>query len=81
MTGSLIEEQSVYCRVEHSSLKEPVILHLDRNHRTSSGLIAGITIVTIMCVVGLAFLLKHFKKRRTGIVRSRYTEETLLSLG
>lgn len=55
--------QSVYCQVEHSSLKEPVIVHLDKEHHTPIGLVIGIT-VAVVCVVGLVCFLKLYKQRR-----------------
>ncbi|XP_077340099.1 antigen-presenting glycoprotein CD1d-like isoform X2 [Lithobates pipiens] len=60
---NVLSWQSVYCQVEHSSLKEPVIVHLDKEHHTPIGLIIGIT-VAVVCVVGLACFLKLYKKRR-----------------
>ncbi|XP_073454462.1 T-cell surface glycoprotein CD1b1-like [Aquarana catesbeiana] len=58
--------QSVYCQVEHSSLNEPLIVHLDKEHHTPIGLVIGIT-VAVVCVVGLVCFLKLYKQR------SRYT--------
>ncbi|XP_077340039.1 T-cell surface glycoprotein CD1b3-like [Lithobates pipiens] len=60
ITNSL-EQQSVYCRVEHSSLKEPLIVYLDKRHQISSGLVICIVVVS---VVGLACLLKYYRSRR-----------------
>ncbi|PIO33862.1 hypothetical protein AB205_0082500 [Aquarana catesbeiana] len=59
-----VDQQSVYCQVEHSSLKEPLIVHLDEIHHTLIGLIVGITVAVIVCVVGLACFVKLYKKRR-----------------
>lgn len=59
-----IEQQSVYCQVEHSSLKEPLIVHLDEINHTPIMLVIGITIAVIVCVVGLVCFLKLSKKRR-----------------
>ncbi|XP_040180825.1 BOLA class I histocompatibility antigen, alpha chain BL3-6-like [Rana temporaria] len=60
ITNSL-DQQSIYCRVEHSSLKEPLIVHLDKRHQISRGL--GICIA-VASMVGLACLLKYYRSRR-----------------
>ncbi|XP_073454475.1 antigen-presenting glycoprotein CD1d-like isoform X3 [Aquarana catesbeiana] len=61
-----VDQQSVYCQVEHSSLKEPLIVHLDEIHHTLIGLVVGITVAVIVCVVGLACFVKLYKKRRSS---------------
>ncbi|XP_077340113.1 T-cell surface glycoprotein CD1a-like isoform X1 [Lithobates pipiens] len=63
ITVNLLEQQSVYCRVEHSSLKEPLIVYLDEEHHTPIGLVIGI-IVAAVCAFGLACFVKLYKKRR-----------------
>ncbi|XP_073454444.1 antigen-presenting glycoprotein CD1d1-like isoform X2 [Aquarana catesbeiana] len=64
-TINMAEEQSIYCQVEHSSLKEPLIVHLDEIHHTPIGLVVGITVAVIVCVIGLACFMKLYKKHRS----------------
>ncbi|XP_077340050.1 T-cell surface glycoprotein CD1c-like [Lithobates pipiens] len=66
--------ESVYCRVEHSSFKEPLIVHLDKRHQMSRGL--GIYI-SVASVVGLACLLKYYKSRRRYTSMAGTTMERL----
>ncbi|XP_077345039.1 antigen-presenting glycoprotein CD1d-like isoform X2 [Lithobates pipiens] len=73
-TINMAEEQSVYCQVEHSSLKEPLIVHLDEIHHTPIGLVLGITVAVIVCVIGLSCFMKLYKKHR------RYTFITGLTM-
>ncbi|XP_072286981.1 antigen-presenting glycoprotein CD1d-like isoform X2 [Pyxicephalus adspersus] len=58
------KQQWVYCRVEHSSLKEPIIVYLEKKHHTSNGLFIGISVVIVVAVVGLAYLVVKLRKRR-----------------
>ncbi|XP_018411340.1 PREDICTED: antigen-presenting glycoprotein CD1d-like [Nanorana parkeri] len=71
------EQQGVYCRVDHSSLKEPIILYLDKTHHSIIGLVIGITVAVIVCVVGLACLVRLYKKRRRYTSISGVTMNTL----
>ncbi|XP_077340072.1 antigen-presenting glycoprotein CD1d-like [Lithobates pipiens] len=63
-TVNSAEQQSVYCQVEHSSLKEPLIVHFDEIHHTPIMLVIGITVAVIVCVIGLVCFLKLSKQRR-----------------
>ncbi|XP_077345004.1 saoe class I histocompatibility antigen, A alpha chain-like [Lithobates pipiens] len=69
-----IEQESVYCRVEHSSFKEPLIVHLDKRHQISSGLVICIVVAS---VVGLACLLKYYRSRRRYTSMAGATMERL----
>ncbi|XP_073454448.1 antigen-presenting glycoprotein CD1d-like [Aquarana catesbeiana] len=73
-TINMAVEQSIYCQVEHSSLKEPLIVHLDEIHHTPIGLVVGITVAVIVCVIGLVCFMKLYKKHR------RYTFITGLTM-
>ncbi|XP_077345048.1 antigen-presenting glycoprotein CD1d-like [Lithobates pipiens] len=73
-TINMADEQSVYCKVEHSSLKEPLIVYLDEIHHTPIGLVVGITVAVIVCVIGLSCFMKLYKKHR------RYTFITGLTM-
>ncbi|XP_068103898.1 T-cell surface glycoprotein CD1b4-like [Hyperolius riggenbachi] len=55
-------EENIYCRVEHSSFKEPLIVQLDKRH--SHTLIAVISVMVVAVVVGLTLFMLHHKKRR-----------------
>ncbi|XP_068106373.1 zinc finger and BTB domain-containing protein 12 isoform X3 [Hyperolius riggenbachi] len=61
---SLREEQDVFCRVEHSSLKEPLMVQLERKHHIWYGLAVGAIITVIVCVVGLVGFVKQYKRCR-----------------
>lgn len=61
-TVNVIKQQSVYCRVEHSSLKEPLIVYLDKKPHFPTGLIVGIAVPVVFCAVALVFFIKKYKK-------------------
>ncbi|KAM5145642.1 antigen-presenting glycoprotein CD1d-like [Mantella aurantiaca] len=60
---NLTKQQSVYCRVEHSSLKEPLIVYPDNKDHRSSRLLVGIIVMAIFSVVFLACFVTQYKKR------------------
>lgn len=65
ITVHFLEQKSVYCRVEHSSLKEPLIVHLNKEHHNLIGLVVGTTVAVVVCVFGLAcFVYKLYKKHK-----------------
>ncbi|XP_077345018.1 T-cell surface glycoprotein CD1a-like [Lithobates pipiens] len=65
ITVNFLEQKSVYCRVEHSSLKEPLIVHLNEEHHNLIGLVVGTTVAVVVCVFGLAcFVHRLYKKHK-----------------
>ncbi|XP_077340133.1 antigen-presenting glycoprotein CD1d-like [Lithobates pipiens] len=57
-----IKQQSVYCRVEHGSLKEPLIVYLDKEPHFPTGLIIGIAVLVAFCAFALVFFIMKYKK-------------------
>ncbi|XP_077345060.1 antigen-presenting glycoprotein CD1d-like [Lithobates pipiens] len=64
---NLTKLQSVYCRVEHGSLKEPLIIHLDKNYHRPRRLFIGMTLVAIFSAVAMACFVMQNKTRRRYI--------------
>ncbi|KAM4640607.1 antigen-presenting glycoprotein CD1d1-like isoform 1-T1 [Discoglossus pictus] len=57
------EEQTLYCRVEHSSLKEPIMVHWDNRHSPVAwtiGVILGISLF----ILGIMWLIMRQRGRR-----------------
>ncbi|XP_073454446.1 hereditary hemochromatosis protein homolog isoform X2 [Aquarana catesbeiana] len=60
-TVKVIEQKSVYCWVEHSSFKEPLIVYLDKKPHSPTGLVVGLTVLAVVCVA-LTYFIKKYKK-------------------
>ncbi|XP_077340608.1 T-cell surface glycoprotein CD1c2-like [Lithobates pipiens] len=57
------EGQDLYCRVEHDSLTEPLMIQLE-NTKPPAGMIAGILIGFILLTAGLSWLVIRCKRNR-----------------
>ncbi|XP_073456974.1 antigen-presenting glycoprotein CD1d-like [Aquarana catesbeiana] len=64
---NVIEQESVYCWVEHSSFKEPLIVHLDKKPHSPTGPIVGLTVLVVVCVA-LTYFIKKYKKREYNTI-------------
>ncbi|XP_068106375.1 antigen-presenting glycoprotein CD1d-like [Hyperolius riggenbachi] len=62
--ASLTGEQDVFCRVEHSSFKEPFIVQLERKRNTHVTLAVSITIVAVALVVGMVIYVQRDERCR-----------------
>ncbi|XP_068105452.1 T-cell surface glycoprotein CD1c-like [Hyperolius riggenbachi] len=54
----------LYCRVEHSSLKEPLIIQIEETHKTLIGVILGVMLGLCLLVLGVAWLIARRKSNR-----------------
>ncbi|KAM4642831.1 antigen-presenting glycoprotein CD1d1-like isoform 2-T2 [Discoglossus pictus] len=57
------EERTLYCRVEHSSLKEPLMVHWDDRHSPVAWIV-GVVLGISLCIVAIVWLAKHQRGRR-----------------
>ncbi|XP_075115439.1 BOLA class I histocompatibility antigen, alpha chain BL3-7-like [Leptodactylus fuscus] len=57
------EQTTVYCKVEHISLEEPLVRQINMKHNAVTWIVIGAILGVVTCVTGLIWLVK--KRRRT----------------
>ncbi|KAM3911168.1 T-cell surface glycoprotein CD1c-like [Leptodactylus fuscus] len=61
------EQTTVYCKVEHISLEEPLVRQINLKHNALPGIVIGSILGVVICVTGLIWLVKKRRRSYTSI--------------
>lgn len=71
------QQSTVYCQVEHSSLKEPLVKKLNMKHSKVTGLVIGTILGVVVCVTVLVWIVKKKKHRTYTSIAGRTMDRIL----
>ncbi|KAM3911180.1 RLA class I histocompatibility antigen, alpha chain 11/11-like isoform 1-T1 [Leptodactylus fuscus] len=61
------EQTTVYCKVEHISLEEPLVRQINMKHNAVTWIVIGAILGVVICVTGLIWFVKKRRRAYTSI--------------